>query len=135
MIDPMSLSAGAIAVLIATKAFEKTGERLGESTWTLVNKFLSSLKRKSPSTATAIEKVAQNPELAEQKPDEYGVTVLIRQVEEAAKDDPEINQVLLAIADAIKNKPNTIANLTKIADKIGTLSQGNENIFNISNNF
>lgn len=124
MVDPASLSAGAIAVLIATKAFEKTGEKLSESTWNLVSKFLNSLKRKSPITAMAIERVAQQPELAEQQPDDYGIAVLINKVEEAAKEDLEVQYDLQAIADAIQAKPGTIANMTKLAEKIGVLVQG-----------
>ena len=124
MVDPASLSAGAIAVMIATKAFEKTGEKLSESTWNLVSKFLNSLKRKSPTTATAIERVAQQPELAEQQPDDYGMAVLISKVEEVAKDDLEVQHDLQAIANAIQAKPGTIANMTKLAEKIGVLVQG-----------
>ena len=124
MADPVSLSAGAIAVLIATKAFEKTGEKLSESTWNLVSKFLSSLKRKDPATATAIEKVAQQPELAEQQPDDFDIAVLISNVEEAAKDDLEVRRDVQAIADAIQSQPGTLVNMTKLAEKIGVLVQG-----------
>lgn len=124
MVDPASLSAGAITVMIATKAFEKTGEKLSESTWNLVGRFLNSLKRKSPTTATAIERVARQPELAEEQPDNYGIAVLISKVEEAAKDDLEIQQDIQAIANAIQAKPETVANMTKLAEKIGVLVQG-----------
>lgn len=124
MTDPVSLSAGAIAVLVATKAFEKTGEKLSESTWNLVSKFLSSLRRKDPSTATAIEKVAQQPTLAEQQPADFGTAVLIEKVEEAAKDDLEVRQNVQAIADALQSQPGTIVNMTKLAEQIGVLVQG-----------
>jgi hypothetical protein len=124
MVDPASLSAGAIAVMIATKAFEKTGEKLSESTWNLVGRFLNSLKRKSPTTATAIERVARQPELAEEQPDNYGIAVLISKVEEAAKDDLEIQQDIQAIANAIQAKPGTVVNMTKLAEKIGVSVQG-----------
>ncbi|MBW4513112.1 MAG: hypothetical protein KME64_42530 [Scytonematopsis contorta HA4267-MV1] len=124
MSDPVSLSAGAIAVLVATKAFEKTGEKLSESTWNLVSKFLSSLRRKDPSTATAIEKVAQQPTLAEQQPADFGTAVLIEKVEEAAKDDLEVRQNVQAIADALQSQPGTIVNMTKLAEQIGVLVIG-----------
>jgi hypothetical protein len=133
MVDPTSLSA--IAVLVATKALESTGEKLGESTWNLVGKFLAALKRKHASTATAIEKVAQTPELSVDKPDVYGIETLISQVEAAAQDDSEVRQALLRIADEVKKQPGTITNISKLAEKVGTLVQGNDNTFNISNNF
>lgn len=129
MVDPASLSAGAIAVLIATKAFERTGEQLSESTWQLVRKLLNLLKQKSPSTATAIERVAQNPELVEQKPNSYSITVLARQVEQTAAGDTEIQSALQEISNAIKSKPETITNISKLAEKIGFLVQGGENDF------
>lgn len=133
MTDPVSLSAGAIAVLVATKAFEKTGEKLSESTWNLVSKFLGSLKRKDPATATAIEKVAQQPELADQQPDDFGTAVLIDKVQEAAIDDLEVRQDVQAIADAIQSQPGTLVNMTKLAEKIGVLVQGGYADFRGSN--
>ena len=68
MVEPVTLTAAAIATMMATKAFEKTGEKVGEGIWGLVSKFLAALKHKDPATAGAIEAVAQRPELAEQQP-------------------------------------------------------------------
>ena len=62
MVEPVTLTAAAIATMMATKAFEKTGEKVGEGVWGLVSKFLAALKHKDPATAGAIETVA----LAEQ---------------------------------------------------------------------
>jgi len=66
--EPVTLTASAIAVLIATKAFEKTGEKLTESVWNSVEKFSAHLQRKDPKTAEAIALVAKQPELAQQQP-------------------------------------------------------------------
>ena len=90
MVEP--ISAAVIATLIATKAFEKTGDKLGEGVWALVSKFLSTLKRKDPATAVAIAQVAQNPALAEQQAQTYGTAALMAKVEEVAKNDVEIQQ-------------------------------------------
>ncbi len=125
MTDPVSLSVGAVAVLVATKAFEKTGEKLSESTWNLVSKFLSSLRRRDPATATAIEKVAQQPELAQQEPDDFGIAVLINKVEESVKHDKEIAKDAQSIADALRSQLGTnIFNSTKLAEQIGVVVQG-----------
>jgi len=124
MTDPVSLSAGAIAVLVATKALEKTGEKLGDSTWKLVSQFLTSLRRKDPTTATAIEKVSQQPSLAEQQPENFGTAVLIQRVEDIARNDSEIQEAAQAIANTLQNHPGAVVNLAKVAEKIGVLNQG-----------
>jgi hypothetical protein len=124
MVDPVSLSASTIAVLIATKAFEKTGEKLSESTWNLTSRFLTSLRHKDPDTTVAIETVAQQPDLAEQKPDEFGTAALIGKVEEAARNHPEVRQAVQSIADELQYQPNAVTNMTKLAEKIGVVVQG-----------
>lgn len=124
MTDPVSLSAGAIAVLVATKAFEKTGEKLSESTWNLVSKFLTSLRHKDPATATAIETVSQEPTLADRQPDEFGISALVDRVEKAAVEDFNIQQSIQAIADEVRSEPRAIVNMTKLAEKIGVTVQG-----------
>jgi hypothetical protein len=48
--EPVSLTAAAIATLVATKAFEKTGEKLSDSVWNLVSSFLATLRKKDPKT-------------------------------------------------------------------------------------
>lgn len=53
--EPVTLIAAAIATLVITKAFEKTGEILGEKALEQGGNLLSLLKRKAPTTATAIE--------------------------------------------------------------------------------
>ncbi len=98
----VSLSAGAIATLVLTKALEKTGEKLGEKTLEQGGKLMKLLKRKSPDTATAIEVAAQNPELTEQQPEDYGEAILVERVESAAKADPEIAAAVQALAEAVK---------------------------------
>jgi hypothetical protein len=89
MVEPV-LTAAAIATMIATKAFEKTGEKIGEAVVGSISKFLSALRRKDPKTADAIATVAQQPELAEQQPEDYGTAVLVAKVEAAAQDDVSI---------------------------------------------
>jgi hypothetical protein len=49
--EPVTLTAAAIATLVITKAIEKTGEVLGEKTLEAGGKLFSLLKRKQPETA------------------------------------------------------------------------------------
>jgi hypothetical protein len=127
--DPASLTAATIATLILTKASEKTGEKLGEAVSALGGKLLSLLQRKSPTTAAAIAKVAQQPELAEQQPADYGTAVLVQQVEQAAAADAEVQQAVQEVADAVRSQTSTVQNLAKLADKIGINIQGGNTTF------
>ena len=120
MTDPVTLSAATIATLIATKAFEKTGEQLSEKVWGLVENFLTSLKRRDPHTATAIEKVAAQPALAEQEPGNYSPAVLTGKVEEAMI-DPDVKATVEVLANAASPEvPMTIENWKGINIKGGT---------------
>lgn len=115
----MILETAAIAVgtIIATKAIEKTGEKVGEALWDKTGKFLVTLKKQSPHTVAAIEK-------APEQPLDYGKAVL--EVESAAKANPEVAQAPQELAEAAKAEPNpklaeilAMPNLEKLADKIG----------------
>lgn len=122
--EPVSLTAGAIATLVLTKAIEKTGEKLGEKALEKGKELMQLLKRKSPNTASAIELAAQRPELTEQQPEDYGVEVLQAKLEESAKVDPEVAQAVQAVADVVKSQPASVQNFTKLAEKIGMVVQG-----------
>ncbi|WP_375480265.1 hypothetical protein [uncultured Nostoc sp.] len=113
--EPVSLTAAAIATLVITKAFEKTGEIIGEKAWDEGEKLLVLLKRKEPSTAKVIEQ-------AKTQPLDYGQAYFIgQQVEEAAKKDDEIAQAVAALAkEAQPQLTQTIENYKGIIIKGGT---------------
>ena len=126
----VEMTASAIATLVLTKAFERTGTVLADKTIEQGGKLIQLLKSKSPDTASAIEQVRQNPQLVEQQPEDYGEAVLIEKVESAAKSDAEIEKEVQALADGVKSQPSTVKNLTKLAEKIGLVIQGGN--FNIN---
>jgi len=120
MVEPISsLTAVTIATLIATKAFEKSGEKVTETVWDLVGKFLAVIRKKDSTTAIAIEAAAQTPELSEQQTKDLTV-----KVEALAENDSEIQQAARAIQTAVQAQAGAIVNLTKLADKIGVVNQG-----------
>ncbi|WP_373525768.1 hypothetical protein [Nostoc sp.] len=130
--EPLTTAAIAIGSIIATKALEKTGEKVGEALWDKTGKFLVTLKKHSPYTVAAIEKA---PEQAL----DYGKAVL--EVESAAKANPEVAQAAQELAAAAKAEPNpklaeilAMPNLEKLADKIGqvVMPGGTGNIENMS---
>jgi hypothetical protein len=123
MVEPITtLTAATIATLVATKAFEKTGEKVSEAVWNLVSKFLAAVRKKDGATATAIETASQNPQLSEQQAKELTV-----KVEALATDDSDIQQAAQAIQTAIQAQPGAIVNMTQLAEKIGVVNQGTIN--------
>ncbi|MBW4479964.1 MAG: hypothetical protein KME54_24775 [Tolypothrix brevis GSE-NOS-MK-07-07A] len=131
--EPLSTAALAIGTVIATKALEKTGEKVGEALWDKTGQFLVTLKKHSPHTITALEKVPEQPL-------DYGKAVV--EVEAAARENPEVHQAvqeLVAAAKAdpkvaskvqqletnINSQPATVINNTKLAESIKNVFQGN----------
>lgn len=130
--EPLTTAAIAIGSIIATKALEKTGEKVGEALWDKTGKFLVTLKKHSPYTVAAIEK-------APDQPLDYGKALL--EVESAAQANPEVAQAAQELAAAAKAEPNpklaeilAMPNLEKLADKIGqvVMPGGTGNIENQS---
>ena len=105
--EPLTTAAIAIGTVVATKALEKTGEKVGEALWDKTGKFLVTLKKQSPHTVTAIEK-------APEQPLDYGKAVV--EVESAAKANPEVNQAMQDLALLTENNPPS--NLAEILKEI-----------------
>jgi hypothetical protein len=124
--EPLSTAAIAIGSVIATKALEKTGEKVGEALWDKTGKFIVTMKKHAPHTITEIEE-------APKEPLDYGKAVL--EVESAAKANPEVNQAMQDVAAAAKAETNpkiveivNMPNLQKLADKIVNYAAGNISI-------
>lgn len=134
--DPLVLAAAiAVATTVVTKALEKTGEKLGERAFQLSERFLKSLRKKSPSTALAIEN-------ASQEPLDYGQAALeISDLARADSSFADTIQVLAAVAEeekntklssavqdikeTLKSQKSASQDVTKvIAEKIAVLNQG-----------
>jgi hypothetical protein len=123
--EPISLSASAIVTLLLTKALEKTGETIGEKALNQVGRLKSLIQRKSPSTATTIEAVAKQPDLAKANPSEYGVETLAKRLKSLADDDLEISEAMKSVADTIHAQPQSVQqSLVNIAEKIGIVAPG-----------
>jgi len=129
--EPFTTAAIAIGSVVATKALEKTGEKVGETLWQQTGNFLNSLRNESPDTVTAIEK-------APEQPLDYGKAVL--ETEAAAKANPEVAQrmqelvataetepLLKDLVDSIKSQTQqtTVINSQKLAEQIKNVFQGN----------
>ena len=130
--EALSTAAIAIGSVVATKALEKTGEKVGEVLWDKTCKFLVTLQRHAPYTITAIEKVPEENL-------DYGKAVL--EVESAAQANPEVNQAMEDLAAAAKFESNpkfstilNIPNLQKLAEKINNFAIGGDVSIGTQNN-
>lgn len=143
--EPLTTAATAVASVILTKFWEKTGEKLGEKVFTKTEKFLAEIRKKSPNAAIAAEGSSMQPL-------NYGQAVL--EVEALVKTDAEVaeatNALVIAmqkeqrkelveltqeLITAIESKQPQTQNFSKLAEKIGFLNQGTiqtqTNTFNI----
>ena len=104
-----TLTASAIATLLLTKMIEKVGENLGEKIPDLggkaleqIEKLKQMLRHKEPEAASAIERIIDQPELAEQQPEKYGIEVLTGKMESAVKTYPEIAELVEALEKEVR---------------------------------
>jgi ubiquinone biosynthesis protein COQ9 len=114
--EPLTTAAIAIGSVVATKALEKTGEKIGETLYDTTGQFLKALKQESPQTATALAN-------APQAPLDYGVATL--EVEAAAKKNPEVARAVQELVEAARAESNqklaqvlAMPNIQKMAEKI-----------------
>ncbi|NEP54124.1 MAG: hypothetical protein F6K65_37180, partial [Moorea sp. SIO3C2] len=59
--EALTTAAVAIGSVVATKAIEKTGEKVGEAVWDATSRFLESIRKQSPDTVIAIDKYPEEP--------------------------------------------------------------------------
>ncbi|MBD2682846.1 MULTISPECIES: hypothetical protein [Nostoc] len=134
--EPLTTAAIAAGSIIASKALEKTGEKIGETVWYKINQFVATLEKQSPHTVTAIDK-------APEQPLDYGTAVLeiefaakanaeVAQAEQElvtaakAESNPHFIQYIQQLADILKSQPQqaSTTNYQKLADEIKTVIQG-----------
>jgi MinD-like ATPase involved in chromosome partitioning or flagellar assembly len=135
--EPLTTAAIAVGTIIATKALEKTTEKVTDTFLDKTGKFLVTLKKQSPHTVAAIEK-------APEQPLDYGKAVLevesaaqanlevaqaAQELAAAAKVEPNSNfiQSIQQLADTLKSQPqhSSVINNQKLADEIKNVFQGN----------
>lgn len=124
--EPLSTAAIAIGSVVATKALEKTGEKVGEALWDKTGKFLVTLQKHSPHTITAIEKVPEQP---------LDYVKAVAEAESAARAYPEVNQAMEEVTAVAKADTNpkiaeivNMPNLQKLADKIANYAGRDVNV-------
>jgi hypothetical protein len=103
-----TLPNAAIATLVLTKAFERSGEEsVTKNVSDQRDKLMQLLQSKFPDTAMRIE-------AAEEKPLDYNQMFRVSlEVEKAAKADPEVAEAVEAVAEVINKQPFLTGHFTK----------------------
>jgi hypothetical protein len=110
--EPITLVTIALT-LIATKATEKVGEKLGEGAIAQGKKLLDVLRRKSPDTVLRLEAVA-DPNVIDAE--------IIEEVKRVAAAEPEVQAAVDAAVQAVEADAITFQHLAKLAEKIGVVN-------------
>lgn len=116
--DPITVATIALT-LIATKATEKVGEKLGEGAIASTKNLLEVLRRKSPDTVKRLESRSDDPDVIDAE--------IIEEVQRVAEADPEVREALNATAQAMQQQFGSVINQGKLAEKIGFVIQGGYN--------
>ncbi len=131
--EPLTTGAIAALTLVLSTALEKTGERLGEKVMEQAGKVIEQLKRKSPETAVAIERGEQNPDLVIEEPEDYGVAILVEQIGEEAKTDPELRAAIETLAEKVEEQAKSDGEVAAALDALTeTLKAQRQSIHNIT---
>ncbi len=129
--EPISLTAAAIATLVFTKVTDKITEDLSEKVLEKAGNLLSLLKIKLPSTANAIE-------LSQQQPLDYHravsdldavmkdnvVAKAVQEVNAAVNANSKIAEAIKASAKALESHPSNSQTFINTIDRSVNLAQG-----------
>jgi len=129
--EPLTTAAIAVSTLILKKAFEKTGDKLGEAVSNQITGLMQLLKKKPLAKTEAITKDEPSAdfkqavsELETAAKNDHEISQAILAIETAVKADPDLLQKIHETAQAIENEPTLIQNNAKLAEKIGLVVQG-----------
>ncbi|MDJ1182205.1 hypothetical protein [Roseofilum casamattae] len=124
--ETMLAAALALSTIVATKALERTGQRIGDAVVDRSSQVMDSLRSHSPETATAIEAAPQNLDYPQ----------VVETLKTLAENNPEVAQLFEELIAAAKADPNpklsnfvseqpTVYNAGKLAENIKNVFQGN----------
>jgi hypothetical protein len=116
--DPITVATIALT-LVATKATEKVGEKLGEGVIDSTKNLLEVLRQKSPDTVKRLESRPDDPDVIDAE--------IIEEVQRIAEAEPEVREALNATVQAMQQQFGGVINQGKLAEKIGFVIQGGYN--------
>ena len=138
--EPLSSAAVVISSLIVTKAFEKTGEKLGDVFTDRLGKLLNLMKGASLPKTQAVQAKSEAAnydeavkELALAIQADAELETAVKAFAQMVELDPFLLEKVRNAAVLVKDSPNIIHNQTQLAEKIGLVVQGGTvNIENFS---
>ncbi len=107
-----------IATLVAAKALDKRKCHLSRGFSELVSQFLLALYRVDPGLVQAIAAMAQQPQLAQQYPKDYGLVALSTKVVVVAQKDVQVRQAIRLIVVAVQVELGEIGNLRQLRQQL-----------------
>ena len=138
--EPLTTAAIAVSTLILKKAFEKTGDKLGEAVSSQIGGLMQLFNKKQLAKTEAIAQAETSAdftlavaELETAARTDYEVSQAILAVETAVKADPQLFQKIQTAIQAVRDETTLIQNNAKLAEKIGLVVQGGTvNLQNLS---
>ena len=112
--EPLSTAAIAVATLILKKAFEKTGEKLGEAVSQQAGELLHLIQRKNLPQSSALAQSEQSIDA--------GQAVL--ELDTATKSDPELAQSVANLAGAVQAEPTLATAIPAYAEALQKVPPG-----------
>jgi hypothetical protein len=112
--DPITV----VATLIATKAIEKVGEKMGEGGLSLGGRLMQKLRRSAPKAVERLEASA-DPTVIDAE--------ILEEIRQVADANPDVKTDIDATVQAIQQQFGGVINQTQLAEKIGILIQGGYN--------
>ena len=111
--DPFTL----VAILVATKAIEKVGEKLGEGGLSLGGRLLGKLRHQAPDTVKRLE--AADPQVIDAE--------IVEELRQVAAADPSVQRDIEATGQIMQPQLAGVVNQAQLAEKIGMVFQGGYN--------
>lgn len=121
--EPLTV-ASAVALLILTKAVEKTGDKLGEKAVETGNELWNSLRQRRPETAAEIVRIAESSNLSRPEMIDVNASTVISDIQQLADEDGGFRRAVDTAAQQWQVQSGGITNSSKVAEKIGILNQG-----------
>ena len=121
--EPLTLTASAIASLVLTKAAEKFGEQVGSRSMESSKKLLEVMRKKYPDV------------VEQESKGQLSYREALVQIETAVERDPEVAEAVIELGEAVKSEPNQEMVFQILSNAITHLQEEPRQIYNVQYNF
>jgi hypothetical protein len=121
--EPLTLTASAIASLVLTRAAEKFGEQVGSRSMESSKKLLEVMRKKYPDV------------VEQESKGQLSYREALVQIETAVERDPEVAEAVIELGEAVKTEPNQEIVFQILSNVITHLQEEPRQIYNVQYNF